>query len=168
MFDGVTSTVAADDIVPPIALSRHRSLRPRHLICVVVAAVLATYHIVPSTDLTFASFSLAYIYFLSAFAFPPLYSVNNNRVFDLGNRLLGPYISFVAFLGLLLPLLHNLDYVVDGNKGSIVAAALHLFLLCIQVFFNTNSSATSHRILNLKSRETRASKLILTPRKILP
>lgn len=134
MSDGVSPTAATGDIVPPAASPRRRSLSPRHLICLVVASVLAACRMVPSTDLAFAPISLAYIYFLSAFAFPPLRSVDNSRVFDLRNRLLGPYISFAAFLGLLLPLLHILDCAVDGDKAGVAAAAPHLFLLCIQVF----------------------------------
>ncbi|KAG6496124.1 hypothetical protein ZIOFF_043972 [Zingiber officinale] len=55
-------------------------------------------------------------------------------VFDLRNRLLGQYVSFAAFLGLLLPLMHILDCASGGDTGGAVAAAPHLFLLCIQVF----------------------------------
>ncbi|XP_074559054.1 uncharacterized protein LOC141814995 [Curcuma longa] len=135
MSDGVSPTAATGDIVQPATPPRRRSLNPRHLICLAVAAVLAAYQMVPSTDLAFVPFSLAYIYFLSAFAFPPLRSADNSRVFDLRNRLLGPYISFAAILGLLLPLLHILDCASGGDKGGAAAAAPHLFLLCIQVFF---------------------------------
>ncbi|XP_042403194.1 uncharacterized protein LOC121992726 [Zingiber officinale] len=134
MSEGVTPTAATGDIVPPAAPPRRRSLSPRHLICLSVAAVLAAYGMVPSTDLAFAPFSLAYIYFLSAFAFPPLRSADNSPVFDLRNRLLGQYVSFAAFLGLLLPLMHILDCASGGDTGGAVAAAPHLFLLCIQVF----------------------------------
>ncbi|XP_077225779.1 uncharacterized protein LOC143858977 [Tasmannia lanceolata] len=99
-----------------------------------IIIVFAASGMVNLEDLGFTIFSLAYVFFLSKFAFPSLSSTPHPKVFGQTNKVLGLYVWLAAFIGLFFPIGYILEGIFKGDKERIKAAAPHVFLLSSQVF----------------------------------
>ncbi|CAI0546596.1 unnamed protein product [Linum tenue] len=106
--------------------------------------ILAASGLVGISDLAFVAFSLAYIFLLSRFAFPPLPPPppqkpdgGNNKILDTKSKTLRLYVFVSALLGIFLPVAYICEGLLNGgdNKDGInAAAASHVFLLASQLF----------------------------------
>ncbi|CAL1404936.1 unnamed protein product [Linum trigynum] len=106
--------------------------------------ILAASGLVGLSDLAFVAFSLAYIFLLSRFAFPPLPlppppqkpDDGDNKILDTKSKTLRLYVFVSALLGIFLPVAYICEGLLNGdNKDGInAAAASHVFLLASQLF----------------------------------
>lgn len=107
----------------------------RQLNCLAVVVVLSAGGMVSPEDFAFVFFSIAYMYFISKVAFPPLHpSSSEPQVFNPQNKLLHLYVFIGAIIGLYAPIAYILHGMFAGDKEGINAAAPHVFLLASQVF----------------------------------
>lgn len=111
-----------------------RSLAIRHIYALAVVIIFSACGMISIGDFSFVVFSIVYIIFLSKFAFPPLSLSPEPPVFSEKNQLLGYYVLFAAFIGLIFPIAYILEGIYSGNKEDIMAAVPHVFLLSSQVF----------------------------------
>ncbi|XP_047332650.1 uncharacterized protein LOC124936212 [Impatiens glandulifera] len=107
-----------------------------NLNCLAIIIILTSTGMVNLKDLSFAVFSLIYLYFLSKVAFPTLSSDPNHSpppVFGETNKILGLYVLAGAIIGLFIPMAYIFEGIIKGDKDGIKAACPHLFLLSCQV-----------------------------------
>lgn len=128
------AVAAAPPPLDPPRGPRGRLLSFRQLNALAVAAVLASTGMVSPADVSFAAFSVPYLFLLSSSSFPPTSASAPAPIFGRGNLLLSAYVSAGALVGLLLPVGYILHGVLAGDKEGIKAAAPHVFLLACQIF----------------------------------
>lgn len=115
----------------PEASTRPSLFTLRQLNSLAVVIVLSASGMVSSQEVGMVLFSMFYIYFISAVAFPP---TSDRPEPPQKNWLLSAYHLAGAVIGLFLPIGYILHRIVEGDTEGIKAAAPHVFLLASQVF----------------------------------
>lgn len=119
---------------PAAPLAPWRLLTFRQLNVLAVAVVLSASGMVCAEYFAFVVFSVAYLYFISKIAFPPISAVSPPPVYGRNNKILGLYVLVGAVIGLFLPIAYIFGCVLEGDNEGVKAAAPHVFLLSSQVF----------------------------------